>query len=323
MADQPGLNTKPSSALTALNLPAMTRQTVNDWLQWLRSERRASNHTTENYLVDLYAFFAFVDQHRGGAPTLETLLSLTPRDFRSWLAHRNAANMAKSSTARALSTLRNFYRFLDRTGRGQNAAITTIRNPRQAQSVPKPLTPEDAMAVIDNAGAFQDEPWLAKRNLALFTLLYGCGLRIAEALNLDFDQRPQGTSLIITGKGNKQRLVPVLPVVIEAIDDYLSACPYPQQGTDPLFLGARGKRLIAQVAQREMRRIRELLNLPETATPHAMRHSFATHLLAGGGDLRTIQDLLGHVSLSTTQRYTSVDSERLMAVYRGAHPRAR
>ncbi|WP_143589539.1 tyrosine recombinase XerC [Thalassospira mesophila] len=321
MADKPGII--PSSALTALSLPADTRKAVDDWLQWLRSERRASAHTTENYLVDLYAFLAFTDQHCGGAPALATLLSLSPRDFRSWLAHRNDLNMAKSSTARALSTLRNFYRFLDRTGRGQNAAITTIRNPRLPQSVPKPLSPEDAMAVIDNAGAFQDDPWLAKRNLALFTLLYGCGLRIAEALNLNAEQRPQSTSLIITGKGNKQRLVPVLPVVIEAINDYLATCPYNPTGAEPLFLGARGKRLIAQVAQREMRRIRALLNLPETATPHAMRHSFATHLLAGGGDLRTIQDLLGHVSLSTTQRYTSVDSERLMAVYRGAHPRAR
>jgi integrase/recombinase XerC len=311
------------AGVIALGLPADLRDAIADWRQWLSAERRASDHTTENYLADLYAFLGFVAEHRGGVPGLDDLLSLDPRDFRSWLARRSMECMAKSSTARALSSLRNFYRFLDRSGRGHNAAVTSIRNPKIPQSIPKPLAPQDAMAVLENAGAMQDEPWLAKRNLALFTLLYGCGLRISEALNLNAQNRPKGDSLVITGKGNKQRLVPVLPIVIEAIEDYLAACPYAPAGDDPLFLGARGKRLVAQVAQREMRKIRALLNLPDTATPHAMRHSFATHLLAGGGDLRTIQDLLGHASLSTTQRYTSVDTERLMEVYRGTHPRAR
>ena len=231
--------------------------------------------------------------------------------------------MAKTSTARALSSLRNFYRFLDRSGRGQNAAVSSIRNPRLPQTAPKPLSPVDALAVLENAGVWQDEPWLAKRNLALFTLLYGCGLRISEALDLNANQSPTGDSMVITGKGNKQRLVPVLPIIRDAIEDYLRACPYAPHGNDALFVGARGKRLVAQVAQREMRKVRDLLQLPDTATPHALRHSFATHLLAGGGDLRTIQDLLGHASLSTTQRYTAVDSEQLMAVYNGTHPRAR
>tara|TARA_R110001583_G_scaffold106497_5_gene254837 strand:- start:6336 stop:7280 length:945 start_codon:yes stop_codon:yes gene_type:complete len=309
--------------LIALTLPQDVRDAIADWRQWLSAERRASNHTTENYLADLYAFLGFIQVHLGDTPGIRDLLRLNPRDFRSWLARRSMDGLAKSSTARALSSLRNFYRFLDRTGRGQNAAVNSIRNPKLPQSVPKPLSPQDAMAVLDNAGAWQDEPWLAKRNLALFTLLYGCGLRISEALDLNANQRPTGDSLIITGKGNKQRLVPVLQIVRDAIDDYAKTCPYAPDGNDPLFLGARGKRLVAQVAQREMRKIRGLLNLPDTATPHAMRHSFATHLLAGGGDLRTIQDLLGHASLSTTQRYTAVDTERMMAVYQGTHPRAR
>lgn len=309
--------------LIALTLPQDVRDAIADWRQWLSAERRASNHTTENYLADLYAFLGFIQVHLGDAPGIRDLLRLNPRDFRSWLARRSMDGLAKSSTARALSSLRNFYRFLDRTGRGQNAAVNSIRNPKLPQSVPKPLSPQDAMAVLDNAGAWQDEPWLAKRNLALFTLLYGCGLRISEALDLNANQRPTGDSLIITGKGNKQRLVPVLQIVRDAIDDYAKTCPYAPDDNDPLFLGARGKRLVAQVAQREMRKIRGLLNLPDTATPHAMRHSFATHLLAGGGDLRTIQDLLGHASLSTTQRYTAVDTERMMAVYQGTHPRAR
>ncbi len=312
-----------NKGLMALTLPEDVRDAIADWRQWLSAERRASDHTTENYLADLYAFLGFVRGHKGDTPDIADLLQLNPRDFRSWLARRSMDGMAKSSTARALSSLRNFYRFLDRTGRGQNAAVNSIRNPKLPQSVPKPLSPADTMAVLDNAGAWQDEPWLAKRNLALFTLLYGCGLRISEALDLNANQRPTGDSMVITGKGNKQRLVPVLQIVRDAIDDYVHTCPYAPNGNEPLFVGARGGRLVAQVAQREMRKIRGLLNLPDTATPHAMRHSFATHLLAGGGDLRTIQDLLGHASLSTTQRYTSVDTERLMAVYQGTHPRAR
>ncbi len=312
-----------NKGLMALTLPEDVRDAIADWRQWLSAERRASDHTTENYLADLYSFLGFVRGHKGDTPDITVLLQLNPRDFRSWLARRSMDGMAKSSTARALSSLRNFYRFLDRTGRGQNAAVNSIRNPKLPQSVPKPLSPADAMAVLDNAGAWQDEPWLAKRNLALFILLYGCGLRISEALDLNANQRPTGDSMVITGKGNKQRLVPVLQIVRDAIDDYVHTCPYAPNGNEPLFVGARGGRLVAQVAQREMRKIRGLLNLPDTATPHAMRHSFATHLLAGGGDLRTIQDLLGHASLSTTQRYTSVDTERLMAVYQGTHPRAR
>tara|TARA_R110000796_G_scaffold115487_2_gene227509 strand:+ start:108491 stop:109441 length:951 start_codon:yes stop_codon:yes gene_type:complete len=311
------------NGLTALTLPNDVREAIADWRTWLSDERRASNHTTENYLADLYAFLGFINGHLDGVPDLNALLRLNPRDFRSWLARRSMDGMAKTSTARALSSLRNFYRFLDRSGRGQNAAVSSIRNPRLPQTAPKPLSPVDALAVLENAGVWQDEPWLAKRNLALFTLLYGCGLRISEALDLNANQSPTGDSMVITGKGNKQRLVPVLPIIRDAIEDYLRACPYAPHGNDALFVGARGKRLVAQVAQREMRKVRDLLQLPDTATPHALRHSFATHLLAGGGDLRTIQDLLGHASLSTTQRYTAVDSEQLMAVYNGTHPRAR
>lgn len=198
-----------------------------------------------------------------------------------------------------------------------------LRTPRLPHGIPKALAEDeacDAIAAIEDADT---APWVGKRDRAMFTLLYGCGLRIGEALSLDRHQAPRGDTMAVTGKGNKQRLVPVLPAVAEAIADYLAACPHPLKPDDPLFVGVRGGRLQAGIVQRRMRDLRRELGLPETATPHALRHSFATHLLAGGGDLRTIQELLGHASLSTTQRYTAVDGGRLAAVYRDAHPRAR
>ncbi len=197
-----------------------------------------------------------------------------------------------------------------------------MRTPKVPRALPRPLDVGDALAAVDAAGQLSDEPWLAKRDQALLLLLYGCGLRIGEALALNRRDAPAGDVLVVTGKGRKQRLVPVLPVVREAIAAYLAACPHALPADAPLFLGARGGRLDPAVAQRQVRRLRSALGLPETATPHALRHSFATHLLADGGDLRTIQELLGHASLSTTQRYTAVDVSRLAAVHRRAHPRA-
>lgn len=296
---------------------------IEDWRRWLAHERRASRHTVDAYGRDVAAFLRFLSGHLGFPPGLRDLDGLTPADFRSYLASRAGEGLGRTSVARAMSTLRGFFRFLDRAGLARNAAIGAIRTPRVPQSIPKALTEVDARMAVEAVGDLSDEPWVARRDTALLLLLYGCGLRIGEALALNRGQAPAGETMVVTGKGNKQRMVPVLPVVARAIDGYLAACPYPLGDDDPLFLGVRGKRLNAGVVQRQVRRLRALLGLPETATPHALRHSFATHLLSGGGDLRTIQELLGHASLSTTQRYTAVDAGHLTAVYRKAHPRAR
>ena len=298
------------------------RDAIGDWQSWLSHERRVSDHTFAAYSRDLAAFLDFISEHLGALPDLATLSDLKPADFRSYLARRAGSGAARSSTARGMSVLRNFFRYLDRTERVQNPAVGAVRSPRLPQAAPRPLDPDQAFEVIDAAASLSAKPWIQSRDVALFSLLYGCGLRIAEALGLDRGDLPRGETMVISGKGGKERIVPVLPIVRKAIDAYLDQCPY--KGDDrPVFVGARGKRLNPGVVQRQMRRLRGGLGLPETATPHALRHSFATHLLGAGGDLRSIQELLGHASLSTTQRYTKVDAERLVRVYDAAHPRAR
>jgi len=296
---------------------------VAAWRDWLGGEKRASPHTLDGYARDLAAFLAFLADHQGGEPGLAALAELRPSDFRAFLAHRGDQGLARSSLARTMSTLRGFFKFLDRGGLVHNPALAAVKSPRPPRSLPKPLAAEEALEAVATAGELHDEPWLAARDVALFTLLYGCGLRLGEALAMTRGDLPRGESMVITGKGRKQRLVPVLPVVRQALAEYLRLSPYPPGMEQPLFVGARGGRLNPGVVQRQMRRLRGLLGLPDTATPHALRHSFATHLLAGGGDLRTIQELLGHASLSTTQRYTAVDAAKLMNVYDQAHPRAR
>ena len=298
---------------------------IQDWRTWLTHEKRTSLHTVNGYSRDLSAFFNFLANHIGSAPSLDDLRQLKPADFRSYLAGSASRGLARTSTARALSTLRGFFHYLDRNDLVKNAAIQSVRTPKIPKSVPKALSEEDAKDMVKSFRTEASEPWVGARDMALALMLYGCGMRIGEALALNRNQAPRGDSMVILGKGNKERLVPVLPVVKEAIESYLACCPYAVgAGEDaPLFVGTRGGRLNPGVAQRQMRHVRNLLGLPESATPHALRHSFATHLLAGGGDLRTIQELLGHVSLSSTQRYTDVDTSRLMAVYRDAHPRAR
>jgi len=300
-----------------------TLRAIEDWQRWIGDERRSSSHTLDAYSRDLAAFFVFLSEHLGSPPTLDDLNSLKAADFRSFLARRLTDGIAQSSLARSMSTLRNFFRFLDKTGRVSNATIGAVRAPRPAPPIPKAIAAVEAMDLINAAGSFSETPWIAKRDVALFTLLYGCGLRIDEALSLNQAEAPKDDSMIITGKGDKQRIVPVLPVVRDGIAAYQEACPFSHRPEGPLFVGARGGRLNPGVVQRQMRKLRGLLGLPSTATPHALRHSFATHLLGAGGDLRTIQELLGHASLTTTQRYTKVDSERLIAVYDDAHPRAR
>ncbi|MDD9877426.1 MAG: tyrosine recombinase XerC [Magnetovibrio sp.] len=297
---------------------------IQEWQDWLRHERRASENTVTGYGHDLQGFLSFLADHLGYPPGLDELDRLNSLDFRGYLAKRNADGLTRTSTARAVSTLRSFFKFLDRRGLAHNAAIHALRTQKVPKSVPKALSAEEALDAVASIEALSDEPWIGKRDRALLALLYGSGLRIGEALGIDRGQVPAaGDSIRVTGKGDKERLVPVLPAVLDAIHDYVAACPYDLGADDPLFVGARGKRLNPGVAQKQMREVRKLLQLPDSATPHAMRHSFATHLLAGGGDLRIIQELLGHASLSTTQRYTDVDAARLQTVFDAAHPRAK
>ncbi len=293
------------------------------WRERLEVERRSSEHTVRAYLDDLADFLAFLTEHLGKTPELADLADLSAGDMRAWLARRTSRGLARTSTARALSAVRGFFRHMERQGVFANAAIGTVRSPKLARQVPRPLSTDQTTDMLDLADDEDQPRWVAARDLALLMLLYGGGLRIGEALALDVATvRGVGDTLRITGKGNKQRIVPLLPRVREALDAYLASRPDGAPGTSPLFIGVQGKRLNPGVAQRRFRELRTLAGLPDSATPHAMRHSFATHLLAGGADLRTIQELLGHASLSTTQRYTDVDAESLLAVYRTAHPRA-
>ena len=308
----------------AVSLAPDLAKAVAGWRAWLAEEKRASEHTLAAYDRDLAGFLSFLTGHLGAPPSLDALESLKLPDFRAWLASRERQGLARSSTARALSTLRGFFRWGEREGLFENPAVGRLKNPKQAQSLPKALTAREAREALRAVAELQEEPWLARRDLAVLLLLYGCGLRVGEALGLTRGEAPapgQG-SLTVRGKGNKQRVVPLLPVITQAVAAYLEACPFDPGPKGPLFLGVRGGPLSARRVQETMARLRALLNLPPEATPHSLRHSFATHLLAEGGDLRTIQELLGHASLSTTQRYTAVDAERLLDVYQKTHPRA-
>ena len=299
---------------------------VRAWCGWLAHEKRQAELTVKGYRSDLFGFLGFCAEHRGGTPSLEQLAGLKIIDFRAWLAARHRDGTAKASIARGLAALRSFYRYLDRQHGLHNPAIKALRTPRQEQRLPRPLTSEQAEDLVNQAPAASREDWIGKRDTALLLLLYGAGLRIGEALGLDRGMIGGDAAslrqLTITGKGGKQRLVPMLPIIGAALSDYLAACPFPLGDKSPLFVGLRGKRLQPALVRRHVQALRQMLNLPESATPHALRHSFATHLLTDGADLRTIQELLGHASLSTTQSYTSLDGERLMRLYRTAHPRA-
>jgi integrase/recombinase XerC len=308
----------PAAFLAAADL----REQIDDWRAWMAGEKRASAHSLAAYERDLAAFLAFLAEHHGAPASLATLTKLDRGDLRAWLARRARRSLKASSTGRALSVLRGFYRFLARRKLVENAVVLGLKNPKMPKAVPKALTAAEADDAIENIGELSDEPWVAKRDAALLTLLYGCGLRLGEALSLTRRDQAAARSgrLKVTGKGRKQRIVPVLPIVAAALDDYVAACPHRH---DPLFLGVRGGPLNPRIVQDRLQRLRLMLGLPSSATPHALRHSFATHLLAGGADLRAIQELLGHASLSTTQRYTDVDAAGLMAVYERAHPRAK
>ena len=293
------------------------------WLENLARERRLSGHTLDAYERDTRQFLTFMTGHLGGPTTLRDVEALRPADFRAFLAARRKEGSGARSVARNLAGIRSFLRHLEKKGLVNAAGASAVRSPKQPKSLPKPLSDKQAITAVSNESQLHDEPWIAARDAAVMTLLYGCGLRISEALDLTpADVRTGTTTLRITGKGNKTRLVPLLPVVLEAVAKYRQLCPIHLDEGEPLFRGSRGGKLQPAIIQRAMQKLRGAFGLPETATPHALRHSFATHLLAGGGDLRTIQELLGHASPSTTQVYTGVDASRLLEVYDRAHPRA-
>lgn len=321
---------KPTADKTLFELacaePRLLAEAVH-WQAYLRSERRLSPKTQEAYARDLRQFLNFLSQHWGEQIGLAGFAALEASDVRAFMASRRADQVAGRSLMRALAGLRSFARFLEREGKGKVGALSAIRAPKVSKSLPKPLAVGAAKELTDadlRAGENRD-PWIWARDAAVMALLYGSGLRISEALGLKKRDVPlpgKGDVLTVTGKGNKTRMVPVLQNVLELIRDYVAMCPHPLPADGPIFVGARGGPLQARIIQLTMARLRGALGLPDSATPHALRHSFATHLLSRGGDLRAIQELLGHASLSTTQIYTGIDTERLLDVYRTAHPRA-
>jgi len=296
------------------------------WLQALAGEKRASSHTIDGYARDVAGFLAFLTEHFGGKPDSVALIALQPADLRSFLARRRNEGLESRSLLRALAAIRNFLRFLEKKGLAKTDLFGAVRAPKKPHSLPKALTVADARDLIDpeqRAGEAR-EPWTLARDAAVLALLYGVGLRISEALSIQRAEAPVGRvdRVTITGKGGKTRTLPVIEPVRQAIESYLALCPYDLTG-GPLFVGVKGGPLSPRIVQLAVQRLRGALGLPDSATPHALRHSFATHLLGRGGDLRTIQELLGHASLSTTQIYTAVDKKRLLDAYKSAHPRAR
>ncbi|PPC86974.1 MAG: recombinase XerC [Hyphomicrobium sp.] len=299
------------------------RAAIRDWLAHIGNERGQSEATREAYERDLRQFLGFLKRHLGHAPCLGDLEKLDAKTLRVFLANRRKSGVISRSLARSLSALRMFFKWLEREEVLKNRAVMQIALPKIPHGVPKPLTVELAARVV-GSDARDDNGWIAARDTAVLLLLYGCGLRISEALSLTLRTAPlDGRDVMqITGKGGRERMVPALAIVSQAIAKYVELCPFPLAPDGPLFLGARGGPLSPRLIQLAMEKLRHDLGLPDTATPHALRHSFATHLLSADADLRQIQELLGHASLSTTQIYTEVDRERLLSVYDQAHPRA-
>jgi len=292
------------------------------FLTQLVAVKNASPKTADAYRRDVSGYLGFLAGHWGGPLGKAALAEVGPPDIRAWIAAERGRGLSARSAARALSAVKGFHRWLDAAEGVSNAAIAAARGPKVKARLPRPVDPGAAMALIEDAAADREEPWIAARDAAVLTLLWGCGLRISEALSLKLSDAPLPMALRIVGKGGKERVVPVLPAAREAVEEYLRLADHPGPAHGPLFLGARGGPLGARAVQKAMAAARMRLGLPATATPHALRHSFATHLLEAGGDLRAIQELLGHASLSTTQAYTAVDQSRLMEVYERAHPRS-
>jgi integrase/recombinase XerC len=300
-------------------------QALQDWLAYLAQERRSSPRTVRAYGDCVLAYLAFMQQHRGEALTLSDLGGIAPSELRAYLAFRRSGDhpLSPRSVSQALSAIRTFHKWLDRRCGVPNAALALVRGPRVKPGAPRPVTEDQARGLITEAADdIERDEWEAARDEAMLTLLYGCGLRISEALSLKRSDAPLRDSIRIVGKGSKERVAPVLPVVREAIDRYVALLPFGLAPDEPLFRAHRGAPLGPRPVQALMQKLRGRLGLPESATPHALRHSFATHLLGAGADLRSIQELLGHASLSTTQRYTAVDAAGLLSIYAKAHPRA-
>lgn len=292
---------------------------VGQWMTWLKVEKNVSRHTQRAYISDISQFFRFLSNHHGHALSVDAISAASLSDFRAWMSGKAMDGASSSSRARSLSGIKNFLGWLDKQGIAHNAALAGVRAPKLPRKLPRPLQEAQTFRLLDT---MPSDDWTSRRDKALFTLLYGCGLRIDEALGLNISGLPRDGFLRVRGKGNKERQVPTLPAIEAAIDHYRAACPFAETADRPLFVGEKGKRLHQGVAQKAMRDVRRTLNLPESLTPHALRHSFATHLLQNGANLREIQELLGHASLSTTQRYTEINADELLAVYRKAHPRA-
>lgn len=310
------------SAKDTLAISDGARDALSAWLDHIRALNGASANTLAAYQTDLTGFLAFMAVHLGGSAGRGALANVTLSDMRAWMAHERGRGVGARSLARALSAVKSFYRWLSEKDEFDATAVLSTRSPKFTKKLPRPLAPDAAKAVIETAGLQSKHGWVGARDIAIVTLLYGCGLRISEALSLTCADTPLPEALRIKGKGGKERVVPVLPAARDAVETYRRLCPHPETPETPLFRGVRGGALGPRPVQKMIEQVRLQLGLPATATPHAMRHSFATHLLAAGGDLRAIQELLGHASLSTTQAYTSVDTTRLLEVYNAAHPRA-
>jgi len=309
VADDPASLTHPAAALAAR------------WSSYLQHDRRRSAHTVRAYVATAHRFIDFLGRYRGEQVHAAALTGIAAADLRAFLADRRSGGLGAASSARELSGVRAFLRYAAEQ-QGGIAQLPRTRAPKRPRTLPRPAAPDDAVELAETAAAAASEPWIGARDLAILLLLYGAGLRVAEALSLTADVLPIGSTLKVTGKRSKTRIVPVVPAVRDAIDDYVRQCPYPLRGNVPLFVGARGGALNADLVRRSVAAARRHLGLPDTLTPHALRHSFATHLLARGADLRALQELLGHASLSSTQIYTAVDAAHLLDVYRHAHPRA-
>lgn len=292
-------------------------------MNYLSLEKRFSKHTLRAYLFDLHYFFDFMTKHLGRPPSMNDLGNMNLRDFRGFLVKKTTDGAGAATRARGLASIRNFMRWLDKNGHLHNPAIGAVRTPKQPKRLIRALPEKQAMEVLDHAGELPEKDWVKLRDEALFTLLYGAGLRIDEALSINYGTRPMNGELRVIGKGRKERLVPILPTVQKAIDAYMAEAPVRFEKDTPLFIGEKFGRLSQGVAQRQLRNLRRAFGLPETVTPHALRHSFATHILVNGGDLRSIQELLGHASVSTTQRYTELDNAQLLEIYQKSHPRAK
>lgn len=297
---------------------------LRGWCRYLQYEKQLSPHTLRAYLKDISHFVNFMHDYHNEDVSTALIADAKVRDFRAWLSQKATHDkVGNASRARSLSGVKNFLRWMDKNGIAHNAAISILQSPKLARKLPRPLHENQAFSLLDSAGLLEKKDWVVQRNKALMTLLYGCGLRISEALSLNIGDIPEtGQPLIVMGKGRKERIIPMLDIVHASVRHLIALCPFDNSPDQPIFRGAKGKRLNQGVAQKALRDLRGTLGLPETATPHALRHSFATHLLENGANLREIQELLGHASLSTTQRYTDVNAAELIKIYNKAHPRA-